>query len=182
MVQPTHKKTGVFVTANLNKRASNVERAALHTAMERVMGENVAGDTFRHSYAGDGNHWGGGQLQRLTDENHQYTHATEVGPKTGNIHSHGMMVLKYPRTLPDGREQRLHVHIPEFKERVRREYRAALGDAQAQVPYINVRLQGVDAATGYIYIHKDGERVKVPASAANLKIWHEQNPGRWRRV
>lgn len=179
---PTHKKTGVFVTANLNRRASDFERAALHRAMERVLGENFAGETFRRNYADDGNHYGEGPLQRLLDEQHQYTHATEIGPNTGNVHSHGLMVLKYPRTLPDGREQRLHIHIPDFKTKLRQAFQEETGDASATVPYVNVKLQGMDPVSGYIYIHKDGARVKVPATPENVRIWHQQNPGRWRRV
>lgn len=172
------KKTGVFITANLNSR-NRANEAALEAAMNDVLNNNKAAATFRRNWAGKGTpHSAEGPLMVDAAHRPRATFSTEIGPKTGNVHAHGMMEIKYPREY-EGRPQNLHVDIPMFRDILNARYH--LHGGTGDVAYVNLKVQGLDSNSGYIYIHKDGRRIRVPATAENLRLWREQQTGTWRR-
>lgn len=172
------KKTGVFFTVNLNSR-DQANEAALEAAMHDVVSGNKGGEVFRRNWAGKGSdHAGEGPLMIDRAHRPRGTFSTEIGPTTGFVHAHGMIEVKYPREI-GGKPQNLHIDIPRLRQILNGRYHQHGG--QGDIAYVNVKVQGLDASTGYIYIHKDGRRVKVQATPENLRIWREQQTGTWRK-
>lgn len=172
------KKTGVFFTVNLNSRDQTNE-AALAAAMDDLVSGNKGGEVFRRNWAGKGaDHTGEGPLMIDRAHRPRGTFSTEIGPTTGSVHAHGMIEVKYPREF-GGKPQNLHIDIPRLRQILNARYHRHGG--KGDIAYVNVKVQGLDASTGYIYIHKDGRRVKVPATAENLRVWREQTGG-WRKA